>query len=100
MGGPDRPAAPTTAPAPQRTTAPPAPATRKPTPAPTTHPATGDTAPTTAPAPPAGVIMAPSGNYYRAGEFCPEADAGLSTIDAQHRTITCKLISGRDHWDY
>ncbi|WP_269676092.1 hypothetical protein [Kitasatospora mediocidica] len=44
--------------------------------------------------------MAPSGNYYRAGEFCPNADAGLSTLDAQHRTITCKLISGREHWDY
>jgi len=46
------------------------------------------------------VIMSPSGHYYAAGEFCPDADAGLSTVDAEGRTITCVLESGRYHWHH
>jgi hypothetical protein len=54
---------------------------------------------TTAPAGPP-VILSPSGNYYRAGEFCPTRDAGLSTVDAHGNVITCGLESGRYHWHY
>lgn len=56
---------------------------------------------TDAPAPAqAGIIMSPTGNYYRAGEFCPDADAGKSTVDAHGTTIYCGLVSGRNHWHY
>jgi hypothetical protein len=58
-------------------------------------------APATTPAAaPAGVIMSPTGHYYRAGEFCPDADAGLSTVDAHGTTIYCGMVSGRNHWHY
>jgi len=50
------------------------------------------TAPVTAP------IMDPHGGYYSAGEYCPDRDAGLSTVDASDRTITCVLESGQYHW--
>ena len=43
-------------------------------------------------------IMDPHGGYYSAGEYCPERDAGLSTVDASDRTITCVLESGQYHW--
>ncbi|MFC1429224.1 hypothetical protein ACEZDB_00925 [Streptacidiphilus sp. N1-3] len=49
-------------------------------------------------APTDGVILAPRGNHYSAGEFCPDQDAGLSTYDASGQTITCVLESGRYHW--
>ncbi|WP_052441189.1 hypothetical protein [Streptacidiphilus anmyonensis] len=45
-------------------------------------------------------LLSPSGNYYRAGEFCPDADAGVTTVDAHGRRITCLLESGRYHWHY
>ena len=44
------------------------------------------------------VIKSPSGNYYRAGEYCPDADAGLTTLDAEGNTLTCVMESGRYHW--
>lgn len=47
---------------------------------------------------PSGVILAPNGDYYREGEFCPDADAGLTTKDASGNTLTCVLESGRYHW--
>ncbi|WKU42607.1 hypothetical protein Q3V23_00135 [Streptomyces sp. VNUA116] len=46
------------------------------------------------------VILSPSGRYYRAGQFCPAADAGMSTQDAHGNTITCVMESGRYHWHY
>jgi hypothetical protein len=56
---------------------------------------------TDAPAPqPAGIIMSPTGHYYRAGEFCPNADVGLSTVDDHGTTIYCGMVSGRNHWHY
>ncbi|MEZ0095128.1 hypothetical protein ABH925_006327 [Streptacidiphilus sp. EB129] len=36
----------------------------------------------------------------RRGEFCPDADAGLSTVDAHGNVITCGMESGRLHWHY
>ena len=47
---------------------------------------------------PAAVLLSPSGNYYRAGEYCPDADAGLTTLDAEGNTLTCVMESGRYHW--
>ncbi|MFE9425699.1 hypothetical protein ACFYNO_22335 [Kitasatospora sp. NPDC006697] len=44
--------------------------------------------------------MAPSGNYYRAGEFCPGKDVGLSTVDAHGTAIFCSLVSGYNRWHY
>lgn len=63
-------------------------------------------APTAAPAapPPAPASggchpKAPSGNCYEPGEFCPAADAGMSGVAGDGKTITCKLVSGRYHWE-
>jgi hypothetical protein len=53
-----------------------------------TSPAGGSCTPTT-----------PSGNCYEPGEFCPEADAGMSGVAGDGKTITCQLISGRYHWE-
>jgi nitrite reductase/ring-hydroxylating ferredoxin subunit len=44
--------------------------------------------------------MSPSGHYYRAGEFCPHADAGLSTVDAHGNTIYCSKVNGYYRWHY
>jgi hypothetical protein len=41
---------------------------------------------------------APSGNCYEPGEFCPEADAGMTGVAGDGKTITCELVSGRYHW--
>jgi len=60
-----------------------------PTAATTSAPAT---APATAP------IMDPHGGYYSAGEYCPQRDAGRSTVDASGHMITCVLESGQYHW--
>jgi hypothetical protein len=54
--------------------------------------------PSNAPTPPSGVILAPDGNFYQEGEFCPDADAGRTTKDASGNTLTCVLESGRYHW--
>jgi hypothetical protein len=50
------------------------------------------------PTPSSGVILAPNGDYYREGEYCPTADAGLTTVDASGNTLTCVFESGRYHW--
>ncbi|WP_158712073.1 hypothetical protein [Streptomyces rimosus] len=45
-----------------------------------------------------GVILAPSGNHYRRGQFCKKAHLGLTTQDAHGATLTCAMQSGRPHW--
>jgi len=42
---------------------------------------------------------APSGNCYEPGEFCPEADAGMTGGAGNGKAITCELVSGRYHWE-
>jgi hypothetical protein len=59
-----------------------------PAPAPTSAPAASGCHPTTS-----------SGNCYRAGEFCPEADAGMTGVAGNGEVIVCKLVSGRYHWE-
>jgi hypothetical protein len=98
-------ASPTTAPP---TTAPPvtAPPTTTPpttTSPPTTLPPTTTTPPTTA-APPTGAVgqavpagcspLASSGNCYRAGETCPDADHGVSGTTATEGAVTCEDNDG------
>jgi hypothetical protein len=39
-----------------------------------------------------------SGNCYEPGEFCPEADAGMTGVAGDGKTITCVMESGRYHW--
>lgn len=101
---PPTPAARPATPAPTR----PAPATppaTKPTPTPTpeSEPATDQPQ---SPAPGAGgpattgVIMSPTGHFYRAGEFCPTDDLGKSTVDSHGTAITCGPESGANHWHY
>jgi hypothetical protein len=41
----------------------------------------------------------PSGNCYEPGEYCPEADAGMAGVAGDGKTITCKMVSGRYHWE-
>ena len=53
------------------------------------------TAPTS---PPQGVVTDPHGGYYSRGEFCPDADVGLTTVDASGNVLTCVLESGAYHW--
>jgi hypothetical protein len=75
------------------------------------HPVTrlsiaGHVAPAPAPAPSSAAPPAPagchpttsSGNCYEPGEFCPDADAGMTGIAGDGKTITCVLESGRYHW--
>ncbi|MGH9067078.1 MAG: hypothetical protein ACRD0J_06275 [Acidimicrobiales bacterium] len=42
---------------------------------------------------------APSGNYYRPGEFCPGLDLG-ATITDPYGTMTCQEPAGggQPHW--
>jgi hypothetical protein len=42
--------------------------------------------------------IAPSGNCYEPGQYCPTADAGMTGVAGDGRTITCELESGRYHW--
>ena len=42
---------------------------------------------------------APSGNCYEPGQFCPEADAGMTGVAGDGKAITCELVSGRYHWE-
>ncbi|MEN2419700.1 MULTISPECIES: hypothetical protein [Streptomyces] len=44
------------------------------------------------------MILAPSGNHYRRGQFCKKAHLGLTTQDAHGATLTCAMQSGRPHW--
>jgi hypothetical protein len=39
-----------------------------------------------------------SGHCYEPGEFCPDADAGMTGVAGDGKTITCVLESGRYHW--
>ncbi|MEE1788285.1 hypothetical protein PUR71_36120 [Streptomyces sp. SP17BM10] len=43
-------------------------------------------------------IRSNAGNCYEAGQFCRTADLGLSTHDANGRMITCRMVSGKPHW--
>ena len=40
-----------------------------------------------------------SGNCYRAGEYCPHADEGLTGTDANGNPITCKDVDGTWRWE-
>jgi hypothetical protein len=59
-------------------------------------PATSAAAPP--PAPSGCYPKTPSGNCYQPGEFCPEADAGMTGVAGDGERITCALESGRYHW--
>lgn len=50
------------------------------------------------PPPASGVIRPPNGGYYSEGEYCPDSDAGLTTVDASGSVLTCVYESGRYHW--
>jgi hypothetical protein len=95
---PMTPAAPKPAPA---TTAPMTPAAPKPAPA-TTAPMT-PAAPK--PAPPAPQPMSTcypetsGGSCYKAGEFCPKADAGMSGVAGDGEGITCEASGSRWRWE-
>ncbi|MBO0808265.1 MAG: hypothetical protein J2P32_08185 [Actinobacteria bacterium] len=43
---------------------------------------------------------APSGNCYEPGEYCPEADAHMTGVAGDGKTITCEKVSGRYHWEH
>jgi hypothetical protein len=56
--------------------------------------------PSSAPSAPAGCHpTTPSGNCYEPGEYCPEADAGTTGVAGDGKTIVCRLVSGRYHWE-
>jgi hypothetical protein len=40
-----------------------------------------------------------SGNCYEPGEFCPHADAGMTGVAGDGKTITCELIGGYYRWE-
>ena len=55
--------------------------------------------PTAPPPAPSGCTpKTPSGNCYEPGEYCPTADAGMTGVAGDGKTITCVLESGRYHW--
>jgi hypothetical protein len=43
-------------------------------------------------------IRSAAGNCYKRGQFCRNADLGRTTTDANGRSITCIMESGRPHW--
>ncbi|MFI8461848.1 hypothetical protein [Kitasatospora sp. NPDC085464] len=43
-------------------------------------------------------IRSAAGNCYEAGQFCRNADLGKSTHDASGREISCRMVSGKPHW--
>ncbi|MBD0742676.1 hypothetical protein BG418_14470 [Streptomyces sp. CBMA152] len=45
-------------------------------------------------------IVSNAGNCYNAGQFCRKADLGRSTHAANGREISCRIVSGRPHWQY
>ncbi|WP_328925483.1 hypothetical protein OG429_13060 [Streptomyces sp. NBC_00190] len=73
--------APSTAPAPKRTTK-----------APTSPPAE--------PADPACEIVSNAGNCYNAGQFCRKADLGRSTHAGNGRLIYCRQDGSQPRWGY
>jgi hypothetical protein len=42
--------------------------------------------------------LTPSGHCYEPGEYCPTADAGMSGVAGDGKTIICEFESGRYHW--
>ncbi|WP_152648323.1 hypothetical protein [Streptacidiphilus anmyonensis] len=46
------------------------------------------------------VLLSPSGRYYHAGEFCPHADDGTTTVDSGGTPITCSDVNGYFRWHY
>jgi hypothetical protein len=40
-----------------------------------------------------------SGNCYEPGEFCPHADAGMTGVAGDGKTITCELVGGYYRWE-
>lgn len=76
---------------PARTYTAPATHTAAPPPLPVTHSA--------APAPAACYPRSGSGNCYRAGEFCPEADLGTSGVAGNGARITCVMSGSRARWE-
>jgi hypothetical protein len=40
-----------------------------------------------------------SGNCYEPGEFCPHADAGMTGVAGDGKTITCELTGGYYRWE-
>ncbi|MFI6155000.1 hypothetical protein ACIBCA_20165 [Kitasatospora sp. NPDC051170] len=43
-------------------------------------------------------IRSNAGNCYEAGQFCRNGDLGKNTHDAAGRVITCRMVSGKPHW--
>ncbi|MGW2548437.1 hypothetical protein ACWC5I_48180, partial [Kitasatospora sp. NPDC001574] len=43
-------------------------------------------------------IRSNAGNCYKAGQFCRNDDLGKSTHEAGGRVITCRMVSGKPHW--
>ncbi|MDJ0341322.1 hypothetical protein QMK19_14795 [Streptomyces sp. H10-C2] len=96
---------PSVSPSPIATTAVPTPApagTQSATPTRTPAPSHMTTAPAPTPTPvgDSGDILAPSGNHYKAGQFCKEAHLGLTTHDGNGRLLRCAMKSGKPHWGY
>jgi hypothetical protein len=40
-----------------------------------------------------------SGNCYEPGEFCPHADAGMTGVAGDGKTIRCELVGGYYRWE-
>lgn len=96
---PTPPPTPTPTPTPTPVPATPTPAAKPPQPAPL--PATPPPAPqpppaTAVPAPPQSSChpMTSTGHCYQPGEYCPDADHGLSGIDSNGAAITCEYRNG------
>lgn len=71
---------------------------------PVTTPATAATtapSPDSAPGPPAGGCFPKTagGRCYKAGEYCSDADHGMTGTDADGNAITCKDINGTWRWE-
>ncbi|WP_153471395.1 hypothetical protein [Streptomyces kaniharaensis] len=94
------PPAPSTPAAQPTTAAPQAPATKAPQPKVTTAQPPTDPEPQQTVASGGGgcEIRSSAGNCYEAGQFCRNADLGRSTHDASGRVITCRIVSGKPHW--
>jgi hypothetical protein len=70
--------------------------------APATPPSSAPPPPPPSPAPPAPAgcyPKTPSGGCYEPGEYCPTADAGMTGVAGDGKTIVCRLVSGRYHWE-
>jgi hypothetical protein len=61
---------------------------------------TGSAPPSSAPPVPASCHpTTSSGNCYEPGEFCPHADAGMTGVAGDGKTITCELVGGYYRWE-